>query len=342
MANTARGQWAIDHDAFPMFGTTEAKLRFLVQYAVLAPSSHNTQPWLFRIAGDVLELWRDDSRVLAVSDPDERELTASCGAALFHLRLAARYFGYIPRVTTFPAPELPGLLARLRLGERQEATPEEYTLFEAIPRRRTNRQPFEAHDIPRPVVDALRLAAAAEGAWLQVVAEPTARDAVTDLIYEGDRAQWSNPAFRRELARWIQPASHGDGLPSCRRGLDPCVVRTFDVGQAVAELDRRLAAEAPVLAVLGTTGDTPADWLTLGQALARVLLRARVAGISASFLNQPVQVRELRRRLADIVEYRGYPQLLIRFGYGKPIAAAPRRAVSEVLLPTDAAAATDR
>jgi hypothetical protein len=34
----------------------EAKLRFALQYAVLAPSSHNSQPWHFIVDGDSVML----------------------------------------------------------------------------------------------------------------------------------------------------------------------------------------------------------------------------------------------------------------------------------------------
>jgi nitroreductase len=34
---------------FPIAGTPAEQLRFLLHYAVLAPSGHNSQPWLFKI-----------------------------------------------------------------------------------------------------------------------------------------------------------------------------------------------------------------------------------------------------------------------------------------------------
>ena len=39
--------------------------RFLLQWAVLAPSRHNTQPWTFEIEGDELRVYADLSRVAA-------------------------------------------------------------------------------------------------------------------------------------------------------------------------------------------------------------------------------------------------------------------------------------
>ena len=75
-------------------------LRDAVRGAVRAPSSHNTQPWLFRLVGDdALELYADRTRALPVVDPRDRELTISCGAALFHVRAALRGPGGIDAVS---------------------------------------------------------------------------------------------------------------------------------------------------------------------------------------------------------------------------------------------------
>jgi len=65
-------------------------IRRALELAVQAPSSHNSQPWRFRVREAEIELWADTSRQLHVVDPDARELTISCGAALFNLVCATR------------------------------------------------------------------------------------------------------------------------------------------------------------------------------------------------------------------------------------------------------------
>jgi hypothetical protein len=308
---------------------------------VLAPSGHNTQPWLFKITGDEVEFYADRTRALPVIDPDDRELIISCGAALLHLRIALKHFGYTGVVETFPNLDNPDLLARVRLDNPGEATAGEHLLFGAIPKRHTNRLSFEDRKVPEFLLSELQAVASEEGAWLHIVQGEELRNAVVDLIEEGERIQWADKRVRRELAMWVHPnrSESRDGMPGYAYGigdlksyLEPFYMKTFDLGKGRAARDRQIALGSPVLAVLGTDSDTPLDWLKAGQAQAKVLLRACAEGVSASFLNQPIQVAELRPRLRDTIGRAGFPQLIFRMGYGLEVKPTPRRPVSEVLL----------
>lgn len=48
-------------------------VNFVLKYAVLAPSSHNTQPWIFRVSNERVALFADRTRALPANDPDDRE-----------------------------------------------------------------------------------------------------------------------------------------------------------------------------------------------------------------------------------------------------------------------------
>lgn len=314
----------------------------LVRSAILAPSGHNAQPWIFHIPFDraSVEVYADRTRALPVVDPDDRAMVIGCGAALFNLRLAARHAGYGDVVELLPDPYDRDLLARVRLGRPRDPSPEDEALFAAIPRRRTNRRAFEARPVPAELVRELRLAVAAEGAVLRVLETPAERLWAADLIAAGDRQQGADRAFRRELAAWLHPnRTHTrDGMPGYAFGMGdlasyvtPLVIRTFDWGSGQAARDRDLAIGSPLMAVLWTATDATRDWIGAGQALQHLLLRACVDGVSASFLNQPVEVPELRAMLREELGIAGHPQLLLRLGYGPEVEATPRRAIEDVI-----------
>jgi hypothetical protein len=69
------------------------------------------------------------------------------------------------------------------------------------------------------------------------------------------------------------------------------------------------------------------------MALSDVLLRAQVEDVSASFLNQAVEVPQTREGLEGLLSENGRAQLLLRFGFGKEIKPTPRRTVQHCLLP---------
>jgi hypothetical protein len=287
-------------------------------------------------------VFADRARALPVVDPDDRELTISCGAALYNLRLAAHCFGFKAEVEPFPDHTEPDLLARVQIAaDGNTVSTEEQALLAAISRRRTNRSQFSERPVLPRLIEALGEAAQAEGAWLRVVAGERERATVAALIAEGDRLQWSNPAFRRELASWMRPdrTTHRDGMPGS--GFDmgeieslaaPVLIRTFDMGRGRAAKDQELALGSPVLAVLGTDTDTVEDRLKAGQALARLLMRATVDDVSASFLNQPNEIPALRIRLNEALGHPGWSQMLMRLGYGPPGPHSPRRPVEDVVL----------
>lgn len=343
MTNEGREPWAATVDAFPRASEPADQVRFLLNYAVLAPSSHNSQPWRFRVDETSVDLLGDPARRLNVVDPDGRELRISCGAALFHLRSALAYFGMPHLVELLPDPAEPDLLARIRLD--RGAVPDlPETLFQAIPQRRTNRAAFQQQAPPPAEIAALNDAAEAEGAWFHQVTGDQMKTEIADLIAAGDRQQWADPAFRRELASWMHPSRtrSRDGMPgfALEEGaleslVAPLLVRTFDLGSGRAASDRHLATAAPVLAVLGTAADRPVDHLRAGQALARLFLQATAAGLSISFLNQPIEVPALRPRLAATIGRTGWPHLLMRIGVGPAGPHTPRRPVSDVLIPAD-------
>ncbi len=337
----------IQEDDFPTAESTAEKLKFLLNYAVLAPSGHNTQPWIFKIVDDTVELYADKTRSLPIVDPDCRELMISCGAALFHLRLAIRHFGYRDVVEILPEHRNPNLLARIRLGSKRIVQAEEKFLFWAIAKRFTNRRPFENCRLPASLISELESATSSEGNWLQISTQviPEAnRQEIVDLIVQGDRLQMSDPLFRQELAQWIHSgrSSSHDGITLKAQGINPSLdaiapvvsfaIRSFDLGKAQANQDRKLVKSAPLLILISSNDDTAQDWLATGEALAHLLLRARVDDVWASFFNQPIEIPQLRSRLKALFPENGYPQILLRLGYVKDTKPTPRRAVEQVML----------
>jgi nitroreductase len=292
----------------------EADMRSLLEAACRAPSSHNTQPWRFAVRGSAVDVMADRSRQLGVVDPDGRELVVSCGAAAGTLVIAARAPAVDPQLALLPDGEAGDILARVTLSDGRQAGGELEAMAAAIEARRTVRRPLTGKAPPPDLMERLSALAAACEVWLAPVPD-MARGEVADLVAEGDGRQWADAEFRPELAGWLRRPGAPEGVPTPAVGVTRLAVRMMDMGKRMAAADRSLAVKAPMLAVLGVDTDTPRGWILGGVALSHVLLRATASGVSAGFLNQPVQVADLRPRLAEAAgRPDGYPLVMLRLG----------------------------
>jgi nitroreductase len=305
-----------------------------VAAAVRAPSMLNSQPWRFRVTAEGVEVHLDRSRVLH-ADPGAWAARLACGAAVFNIRMAFAAHGYAAEVVIRPDPGRPDLLALVRRGERQLPEPQELALFAAIPKRFSNRRPFSPRPVPATDRSAMVAAARLEGAWLELLIGPFALTALAEITRAADRVLDRDPEYRRELHAWTRRTGGQEGVPVSAGGLQPepqDLLAMRDFGGRVREEDQEYEPE-PLLAVLGTAGDSPADQLVAGQALQRVLLTITDAGLAASMLSQPIEVPAAREQLRLALGRFGTPQMVLRIGYGEAGEPTPRRPLAEVLLP---------
>ena len=88
-------------------------IRTAVALACRAPSLHKSQPWRWIADGSSLHLVADPTRMMFSADPQGREITLSCGAALDHLIVAMSAVGWDTIVSRFPDPYEPFHLATI-------------------------------------------------------------------------------------------------------------------------------------------------------------------------------------------------------------------------------------
>lgn len=372
--------WRVSAAAFPREGSPTEKAQFLAQYAVLAPSSHNTQPWLFNVADGEIRLFADLHRWLRVADPRKRELYVSLGAALENLLLAADHFGVDHEVRYLPGSDATHV-ATVRLsgnddeseetsendgsdgsderdgsdgsdapledsrrsGGRDSLRPEESEgsrLFEAIPRRRTDRREYQRRPIPREDLRALREIVTEDDVALQFVVEPDELNEIATLAARADRRLFADPAYREELARWLNRGAFGHSWPKAKIG--GFAVRHLNVGRLRARSDAKLLRAAPVVGVVRTRSDVGtvearddrATQIRAGQAFQRASLLATALDVRTHSMSALLEVPALRRELTDLLGRPDWtPQHLFRLGYAEGISApSPRRSVNAVLV----------
>jgi hypothetical protein len=330
--------WHIDDSEYYELDSRRDQLSFLIRYAVLAPSSHNTQPWSFRITDDGIEIFADYTRRMMIVDPTDRELFLSLGAAITNLRVAAANFGF---ETSVLYDRRQGELLPVALVTFRETCAPDATLarlFGAIRHRHTNRGEFKRSPLDGSDLAQICALVTEHEEFLKLI-PASEQKSVVALIEEAGRKQLARPAVRSELADWLRPTDDfSDGVQTDSLGIPGPVapfaswlVRNLDLGPIEARRDRDRADKAPLM-LLVTADDDRVSLIRAGEVLELLLLTITHLGLAYSFLNQPVEIESMRERLWSLANPRLAPQLLLRVGYGPPVTrATPRRKVEMVL-----------
>jgi nitroreductase len=343
----------------------------LVRAAILAASPHNTQPWLFKVTNSSIELYIDTKRNVGALDPYLREEHIGMGCALENLMLAAAANGYQANLTFFPgklgplpAAPAPELLARMDLVTGDLATDkrEANELYDAIPRRHTNRGAYLPHKpIPPEFVEALSSLASNESDVKMFLFTAEAdRKKIVEISSAANAEIYSDPEVERSSNRWIrirwsEVQKFRDGLTIDAIGLPPIATA---IGKMMPLWMLRWAAShgpkngysnlmlsAPLIGIIAVRDRY--DWehcLRAGRIWQRAHLLATARGLAGRPCNEAVEMIDHEKALGKpakragllaevlgdaawqptFVFYMGYPTLTAR--------ASPRRPIEDVVV----------
>ena len=345
-------------EAWRQAGTpTEYRHRFL-SYALLAPNPHNRQPWLVRLDGeDGLTLFCDLERRLPETDPFDRQITLGCGAFLELLSIAAAQEGYRTDLTPFPdGVSLPRLDERPIASVRfvAEATKPD-PAFAFVAERRTNRNTYEAREVPDDLLKQLEAAGTLRGVTARTTGEGELSAKLRDISWRGHEMESITQRTMKESADLMRIGR--DEVNQWRDGLvlegqmiefarltgmvtrDALLDVKSDAFKMGMEQYREKAASARAFAWLITAdlGGELARLMQLdaGRAYARLTLKATQLGLAVHPWSQTLQeypeMQLLYREVHDLIGEGGRLQMFVRVGYADAVIAAPRRGLDALI-----------
>lgn len=318
-------------------GRGDGRYRAIVRYATMAASSHNTQPWQFRIEPGRVWILPDLSRRCPAVDPDDHHLYASLGCALENLLQAGRAAGLEG------CPEYDPSTTGVKV-EFEETTPVRTALFEAIPERQCSRVEFDGEPLSGTEIELLKEVSSGDGVSVLLVTGEEQKAQIARYVAEGNRAQFADDAWAAELKAWIrfsagEAGRTGDGLygpvmgsPSVPRWLGLLAMKYGFSAKAQNRKDFRNIKSSSAIAVLYSEGNDKRHWIEAGRCYERLALQAAALGLRTAFINQPVEVAAIRpefARFLGIGEQR--PDLVVRIGHGPECPRSLRRPVEQVL-----------
>ena len=334
--------------------------------AILAASPHNTQPWRFQVTNSAIDLYLDTRRNVGALDPYLREEHLGIGCALENLLLAAAANGYAATVTLepgklepIPADPQTKLVARVDLAPGKSEPSE---LYDAIPRRHTNRAPY---DPQRPLspdfLEALgRLPGDEPDTKLFLFTAEADRKKIVEVSSAANSEIYSDPDVQRGSERWVRlkwssVQEHRDGLTVDAFGLPPLadaaakMMTPKMLSWAAAHGEKNgyvnLMLSAPVIGFIAVRDRyNRQQCLGAGRIWQRAHLLATARGLAARPCNEAVEMVDHERalgrpasRVALLNEITGdstwQPTFVFYMGYPTlPAHASPRRSLQSVLL----------
>lgn len=312
---------------------------FMIEQAIKAPSGHNTQPWLFKINEDNIQILPNYNRVLPVVDPHNRELFISLGCAAENLCIAATQRGYNTDMSISEN-------GTITINVKKDSSAQPDTLFNQISLRQTNRSIYNGRIISPDTVSLLKSIFEPSSIRAYFYQNGTPEfNSIADYVIRGNVLQMQDKAFTDELKSWMRfnkkhQNETNDGLsyavfgaPNLPRFIVKPIMSGYLNSKTQNKGDKKKIASSSHFLLLTVTENTLHEWIQLGMVMERFLLKTTELGIIHTYMNQPTEVSELSGQMAEALNISGeYPTILVRIGYGEKMPYSQRMGIDKVIL----------
>lgn len=312
-----------------------------INAALRAPSSHNCQPWLFVVVNDeFLEVWGNASRQLSLSDTNNRQFYESIGCAIQNIVITADYHGYTATVDLFPTPNDLFHVATISFQPAVGASlPESNHLFFSIPRRHSNREPYEETPLSDDLIHSIRQCATKD-IHIDIVSDDRRRR-LSQIVVDATTTAFADRGFCQELSQWMRPSlkKYKDGMPGYNIGvpwlisfLIPFALRHVNLIRQQVAMVKNMLDHTPAFLIISTATDDPATWVRVGMLWERIALIVTSSGARIGMLAAPIQIGQHYRDIQNLLQTSYRPQTFSRIGFSQRIpVASPRLSFDDVV-----------
>jgi hypothetical protein len=335
----------------------------LVAAGVLAANPHDTQPWLFGVGADAIDVFADRARNLGAMDAYGREMHLGLGCAVENMVVAAGPNGYAAEVEATPGSltALDGLrtpvhAATLRLTRRERTAPD--AAYRAIPDRHTNRYAYDrGRAPPEDWTDFAAHADFGDGVRVLLFEDGEPRRQFDAAVVEATQAIIADATMIADSDRWFRGTraeidAHRDGPTLDAAGLSSLTLTFAHLFAVSAETSHKAwlaqtrdvqVPSAPLAGLIAVRDRYDrAGAIAAGRAWQRLHLRATASGVAMQPLNQPIEMIDRERqaglgaawgaRMARLTGEDWQATFAFRAGLASELAPpSPRRRLKDVL-----------
>ncbi len=303
----------------------EDRIKFLLQYGVLAPSTHNSQPWLLKVGTDSCRIYYDKTKEVKEADPLGRDLFISFGCFIENVCLAAECLGVATSVEYLDRNEA-DYIADIKFsnltGDRTKI--KETDLLDIIVTRVNARGIFENKNIPSEVLENLMQLSIDDDIKIFIITDKEKIKTIADLTARGLKAAYSSSKFRKEMSGWMNSnfSQKKEGIPGYSLRMSgffslffPKLVRFLNIGKMVGVLNYKSVSSAPGVVIICSKDNQKTTWLRIGRLAEKLMLYSKKLGLKTSVFVASIEMMDFHKELQKIIGSDLLPQFLFCVGY---------------------------
>ncbi len=309
-------------------------IRDILELARLAPSVHNTQPWLVGLRDGTVVIDIDHSYTLHDGDPTGRETTLSLGIFTEAIVLTAKEKGFASKVAFIDEQRI-----EIHCSPDSQKTQKSYA--ELLLKRSTDRSIYKKISVSDENIARLKQTGIAYGVQVHVRTDAEFIQTMSGLTGKGIRLALTNPSFRRELSDYLvlPHSSKKRGiavrslyLPPGLGWIEPFLMRRGIALDAEARLEEKRWLSSSGVLCLTTPGDLHDDWFKAGRTYLHAALLLEEMGYSQATSAATVEASTFHEDIEHVLNTSQRLQSTIRFGKGKASRNhSPRISVKDLL-----------
>ncbi len=304
---------------------TEAEMRSFLEMAILAPSTHNSQPWKFRIDDSILYVSIDETRLLPEADVLRRDAYISLGCAIENFVLTARNSGWKPNISYADSGDYP-VVAKIFL-EKSEIDKSVENLVETIPRRINARGNFTKEELPLFEIENHIRKMETENYFdaikIKIITDREVISKIASITEKGIKEAHHNTAFRKELSNWMPNAlsARKNGLqwyslhmPYLLSFFIPTLIRHTNVGHILATKSASGINTSKAGFIFLSESETPQTWLQVGRCAERLMLYIQSLGFHTSIYVGGIEIGDNKKDFINSAHLQLLPQFFFVAG----------------------------
>ncbi|MDP3970873.1 MAG: hypothetical protein Q8P90_04175 [bacterium] len=332
---------ALDSSEFNKLGTLDDKIEFVLNYAVLAPSTHNSQPWLFRVQDNKCYLEYNEDINIVYGDPQKRDLFISLGCCLENIIVAAKHFGIYSSYKY--VKEGGNTVAEVAFIDSEDNIKKDpHGLFNAIKNRFNSRSIYKDKNVPLSFLEEAVQLNNTAGMQIKFIRDKTKINDISQLTADAVKEAYRDPLFRKEMSQWINSnfTSKRAGMPGYSLGVNtplsvvlPYIIRSVNIGNKIGKLCSDVISSAPYLCVITSDTNSKEDWLNSGRLAERLMLFFNKNGLNTSIYVASLEIGDVHKKVKNVIGGEKIPHFIFAVGYADSVDSfSPRHPVKSKLV----------